>query len=115
MLLDKLESYGIRCIANQWFQSYVFNITVEITHLEKKVLRYLSSPRNGSNGVSQGSILGSILLFLCINGFPKYVQDIQIVLYADDINILAADKDENTLTCKIASLINHLHAWFNNN
>jgi hypothetical protein len=38
-----------------------------------------------------------------------------MVLYADDINILLVDKDENMLTCKIAYLMNHLEAWFNNN
>jgi hypothetical protein len=38
-----------------------------------------------------------------------------MVLYADDINILVVDKDENMLTCKIENLMNHLEAWFNNN
>jgi hypothetical protein len=38
-----------------------------------------------------------------------------MVLYADDINTLVVDKDENMLTCKIADLINHLEAWSNNN
>jgi hypothetical protein len=118
MLLDKLDSYGIRGIANQWFQSYLSNRTqfVEVTHLGKKYTqnKYLSSLRKNSRGAPQGSILGPILFLLYINDLPKYVQDVPMVLYADDINILV-DKDENTLTCKIAYLMNHLEAWFNNN
>jgi hypothetical protein len=118
MLLDKLESYGIRGIANQWFQSYLSNRTqfVEVTHLVKKYTqnKYLSSLRKNSSGVPQGCILGPIPFQLYINDLPKYVQDVQMVLYSDNINILVVDKDENTLTCKIAYLMNHLKAWFNN-
>jgi hypothetical protein len=32
-----------------------------------------------------------------------------MVLYADDINILVVDKDENTLTCKIPYLMKNTY------
>jgi hypothetical protein len=35
--------------------------------------------------------------------------------FFDGINILVVDKDENTLTCQTAYLMNQLEAWFNNN
>jgi hypothetical protein len=38
-----------------------------------------------------------------------------MVLYADDINILIIDKDENKLKEKITLLMNLLESWFNKN
>jgi hypothetical protein len=40
---------------------------------------------------------------------------VQIVLYADDINILIIDKDENGLKEKITLLLNCKESWFRNN
>jgi hypothetical protein len=118
ILLDKLEIYGNRGIANKWFQSYLSNRTqfVEITHMVKSTqMKYLSHPRKNLSGVPQGSILGPLLFLLYINDLPNYIPDVQMVLYADDINILIVDKDENKLKEKTTLLINRLESWFNKN
>jgi hypothetical protein len=67
ILLDKLDIYGIRGLANEWFHSYLSNRTqfVEITHVSKNTQRTLTStPRKNFSGVPQGSILGPLLFLL---------------------------------------------------
>jgi hypothetical protein len=47
-----------------------------------------------------------------INDLPNYLSHVQMVLYADDINILIIGKDENELNNKIILLMNRLESWF---
>jgi retron-type reverse transcriptase len=120
ILLDKLESYGVRGTLNLWFKSYLSHCTqfVEITRLDHNNFtqnRYLSTPRERSYSVPQGSTLGPILFLLYINYLHRHVQEAKMVLYADDTNILVADKDEHELKLKIVSLMKHLEIWFFNN
>jgi hypothetical protein len=92
-LLAKLNSYGVRSIANVWFESYISHRRqyVEINH---KVITHLkqgkdvSALREMGHGVLQGSILGPVLLLLYMNDLPLNITGSKLVLFADDINIL---------------------------
>lgn len=101
ILLNKLDSYGIRGVPKLWFKSYLSNRTQfeEITQVDKQKHtqdRYLSVPRKFLCGVPQGSILGPILFLLYINDLNTYVEDVKMILYADDTNILIVDKNEES-------------------
>jgi hypothetical protein len=47
-----------------------------------------------------------------INDLPLNIQEVEVVLYADDINILVIDNKEEALQSKLAYVTKKLELWF---
>lgn len=108
-LLGKLNSYVIRGNMNLWFKSYLSNYSlfVEIIQTEHRNFTqcmYTSTLKKIVHFVPQGSILGHLLLLLCINNLPLNIQGVNLVLFADDTN----DKSEDAFQQKVLYAVKEL-------
>ena len=78
----KLEHYGIRGIAIEWFSSYPDNRQKIVI-----VNGAWSAKCSTSYGIPQGSVLGPLLFLLDINDFHNSLKLFEFHLFADDANL----------------------------
>ena len=109
ILLHKLSHYGIRSIVNDWFSSYLSN-RIQTTQVGLHVSRKEST----LCGVPQGSVLGPLLFLVYVNDIYMASDKLTFYLFADDTNLLYADKNPKSLktivNCELFKVVDWLIA-----
>jgi len=106
ILLYKLNSYGIRGLANEWFKSYLSDRFqfVELGKMHSSLLPIRC-------GVPQGSILGPLLYLIYVNDIYNSCEG-NIVSFADDTTLYMSNSDVTELFFNANTQINNLFKWF---
>jgi len=106
ILVKKLEQYGIRGIAKEWFASYLSNRQQFVSLNNIK-----SDLHPVSCGIPQGSVLRPLLFLLYINDFSKCSKLLDFHLFADDSNLFYKHKNLLTLQSNINMELNNIYIW----
>ena len=106
ILINKLENYGIRGTALDWFKSYLSDRKqcVDINGNES-LLNTITC------GVPQGSILGPLLFVIYINDIVRVSSIMKFILFADDTNLIIHDTSLQNLISNANIEIQKISEW----
>ena len=116
VLIMKLEKYGIRGIAKEWFKDYLSNrrMRTKCVVASTGKMEY-SEYQNITYGTPQGSCLGPLIFIIFINDLHKQLQHSKSLLFADDTTLYKSHRNLNYLTWCIEEDMNKLSEWFRTN
>ena len=116
ILLDKLDKYGIRGVAKEWYKSYLTNrqmrvkcsvsSTGKLEHSKDLSLTY---------GAPQGSCLGPLIFLIFTNDLYKQIENCNLILFADDTTLYKTHRNLNYLKWCLEDDMNRLTDWFRAN
>ena len=104
ILLRKLDHYGFRGIINIWFSSYLQGRT-QTTQIGPHISERLDSTCR----VPQGSVLGPLLFLLYMNDIQESSDKLSFYLFADDTNILFANKNLKSFEFDVNHKLNKVY------
>jgi hypothetical protein len=101
------DFYGISGMANKLMRSYLKIRYQRFSIKDIESNKVFSKWELIRHGVPQGSILGSLLFLIYINGNP--------ILFSDDTSIIVSNSDPEKFKSNISLILNKRIIWFNSN
>ena len=110
ILLSKLACYGVLDDSLVWFASYL-----SCRRQRVRLQGLFSTWGMVHAGVPQGSILGPLLLSICMNDLPSVVRGCQLNMYADDMELHCSNSDLFSAQHGLQTDLDSIEFWLRTN
>ena len=113
VLLNKLDKYGIRGVALDWFKDYLTNkkVRTKCNIASTGKVEY-SDYRELNYGTPQGSCLGPLIFIIFTNDIHKQLHHSRSLLFADDTTVYKSHRNLQYLTWCIEDDMRRIITWF---
>ena len=116
ILLKKLELYGIRGHALNWFKSYNSNRKLRVKcRTVSDSTEVLSEEYDKHYGTPQGSCLGPLIFLLFVNDLHLNLELADCIQFADDTTLVFVHRNQNYLRYCVERDLAIVQDWFNAN
>ena len=113
VLIKKLDKYGIRGVAKEWFKDYLTNRKVRTKcSISSSGKTEYSDYRELNYGTPQGSCLGPLIFIIFTNDIHKQLDHCRSLLFADDTTVYKSHRNLQYLTWCIEDDMKRIIKWF---